>query len=61
MLRHMSRALVVALLLGLAGCTDDPPAEDPFAAFVAGWQRQGHRDHEGRGRLDVAGRAALGL
>ncbi|MDG6103391.1 hypothetical protein Daura_36160 [Dactylosporangium aurantiacum] len=35
----MRRALVAALLLATAGCTGDPPAEDPFAAFVAGWQR----------------------
>lgn len=39
MLRHVRPALVAALLLATAGCTGGEPAEDPFAAFVTGWQR----------------------
>ncbi|MET7426538.1 hypothetical protein [Dactylosporangium sp. NPDC005555] len=36
----MRWALTAALLVGaLSGCTGDKAAEDPFAAFVAGWQR----------------------
>jgi hypothetical protein len=38
-MRHVGRILTVTLLVALAGCTDDKPAEDPFAAFVNGWQR----------------------
>ncbi|GAA1512545.1 hypothetical protein GCM10009827_028620 [Dactylosporangium maewongense] len=39
MLRHVRLVLVAVLLAASAGCTGDKPAEDPFAAFVAGWQR----------------------
>ncbi|MEV4508296.1 hypothetical protein AB0K00_04990 [Dactylosporangium sp. NPDC049525] len=37
----LRRALVTAILLGatLTACTDEAPVEDPFAAFVSGWQR----------------------
>lgn len=39
MLRQVRRLLVAALLIGLTACTDEKPEQDPFAAFVAGWQR----------------------
>jgi hypothetical protein len=41
MLRQVGKALVTALLVGvgLTGCTDEAPVEDPFAAFLSGWQR----------------------
>lgn len=39
MLRQVRRLLAAVLLIGLAGCTDSRPEPDPFAAFVAGWQK----------------------